>query len=194
MPRHCTAATPGVPCAYCWPGWPCPCGSGSHNRFSGRGSSKSAQPQAAGEQSIPSSLIALTYLLTYLVCRVPHLSSVEVALDPNKDFNHCQDSSLCFLPVCPSVSLSVFSLYLSVCLLVCPSVIIVCLLSVCLSVCSYLLRSVGACVWPWLPERVVVVAIPCVLITPCPDPPSERPTNEPRWKPGPSSPRGRHRS
>ena len=25
------------------------------------------------------------------------------------------------------------------------------------------LRSVGACVWPWLPERVVVVHIPCVL-------------------------------
>ena len=25
------------------------------------------------------------------------------------------------------------------------------------------LRSVGACVWPWLPERVVVVRIPCVL-------------------------------
>ena len=23
------------------------------------------------------------------------------------------------------------------------------------------LRSVGACVWPWLPERVVVVHIPC---------------------------------
>ena len=27
------------------------------------------------------------------------------------------------------------------------------------------LRSVGACVWPWLPERVVVVHIPCVLTT-----------------------------
>ena len=56
-----------------------------------------------------------------LVCRVPRLSNVEVALDPNKDFNHSQDSSLCFLPVCPSVSLSVFSLSacLSVCLLVC---------------------------------------------------------------------------
>ena len=26
------------------------------------------------------------------------------------------------------------------------------------------LRSVGACVWPWLPERVVVVHIPCVLL------------------------------
>jgi hypothetical protein len=25
------------------------------------------------------------------------------------------------------------------------------------------LRSVGACVWPWLPERVVVLHIPCVL-------------------------------
>jgi hypothetical protein len=25
------------------------------------------------------------------------------------------------------------------------------------------LRSVGACVWPWLPERVVVVHMPCVL-------------------------------
>ena len=78
------------------------------------------------------------------------LSSVEVALDPNKDFNHCQDSSLCFLPVCPSVSLSVFSLSacLSVCLLdcVCSSVhlrssfvclpstvrhIVICLISVC---------------------------------------------------------------
>ena len=85
-----------------------------------------------------------------LVCRVPRLSSVEVALDPNKDFNHCQHSSLCFLPVCPSVSLSVFSLSacLSVCLLdcVCSSVhlrssfvclpstvhhIVICLISVC---------------------------------------------------------------
>ena len=28
------------------------------------------------------------------------------------------------------------------------------------------LRSVGACVWPWLPERVVVVHIPCVLLPP----------------------------
>ena len=28
---------------------------------------------------------------------------------------------------------------------------------------TYSLRSVGACVWPWLPERVVVVHIPCVL-------------------------------
>ena len=74
------------------------------------------------------------------------LSSVEVALDPNKDFNHCQDSSLCFLPVCPSVRLSVFSL--SVCLFdsVCSSVhlrssfvclpstvrhFVICLISVC---------------------------------------------------------------
>ena len=26
-----------------------------------------------------------------------------------------------------------------------------------------LILRVGACVWPWLPERVVVVHIPCVL-------------------------------
>ncbi len=81
-----------------------------------------------------------------LVCRVPRLLSVEAALDPNEDFNHCQDSSLCFLPVCPSVRLSVFSL--SVCLFdsVCSSVhlrssfvclpstvhhIVICLISVC---------------------------------------------------------------
>ena len=31
------------------------------------------------------------------------------------------------------------------------------------------LRSVGECVWPWLlPERVVVVHIPCVLTYICP--------------------------
>ena len=81
-----------------------------------------------------------------LVCWIPRLLSVEAALDPNEDFNHCQDSSLCFLPVCPSVSLSIFSL--SVCLLdcVCLSVhlrssfvclpstvrhIVICLISVC---------------------------------------------------------------
>ena len=80
-----------------------------------------------------------------LVCRVPRLLSVEAALDPNEDFNHCQDSSLCFLPVCPSVSLSVFSLSgcLSACLLICVcSSIHICnhRLSVCppLSVTSYL--------------------------------------------------------
>ena len=80
-----------------------------------------------------------------LVCWVPRLLSVEVALDPNEDFNHCQDSSLCFLPVCPSVSLSVFSLSgcLSACLLICVcSSIHICdhRLSVCppLSVTSYL--------------------------------------------------------
>ena len=28
-----------------------------------------------------------------------------------------------------------------------------------------LILRVGACVWPWLPERVVVVHIPCVLST-----------------------------
>ena len=27
-----------------------------------------------------------------LVCRVPRLLSVEAALDPNEDFNHCQDN------------------------------------------------------------------------------------------------------
>ena len=34
-----------------------------------------------------------------LVCWVPRLLSVEVALDPNEDFNHCQESSLFFLPL-----------------------------------------------------------------------------------------------
>ena len=86
-----------------------------------------------------------------LVCWVPRLLSVEAALDPNEDFNHCQDSSLCFLSVCPlSVCLS------SVCLPVCLSVFSLCLLD---CVCSSVhLRSSFVC----LPSTVRHIVI-CLI-------------------------------